>query len=229
MKIVIAEDSALLRAGLVELLNGRGHQVLAAAGDAEELFLALETAEPDVVILDNRMPPTHTHEGIRAALKLRQTRPEIGVLLLSQYVETRYAAQLFAGQPSGTGYLLKDRVADVADFLRALERIRGGETVLDPEVVRQLMGAGRQAGLVSLTPREREVLELMAQGRTNAGICAELFLSAGAVEKNITSIFGKLNLHPAAGDHRRVLAVLQYLQAPHPVWPDHFTEGGLRA
>ena len=216
MKIAIAEDSALLRVGLVELLGGRGHQVVAAAGNAEELFTALETAEPDVVILDNRMPPTHTSEGIRAALTLRETRPEIGVLLLSQYVETRYATQLFAGQPRGTGYLLKDRVADIRAFLDALERIREGETVLDPEVVRQLMGAGHTAGLGSLTPREHDVLELMAQGRTNAGICAELFLSAGAVEKHITSIFSKLDLAPAAGDHRRVLAVLQYLQAASP-------------
>jgi len=216
MKIAIAEDSALLRVGLVELLGGRGHQVVAAAGNAEELFTALETAEPDVVILDNRMPPTHTSEGIRAALTLRATRPEIGVLLLSQYVETRYATQLFAGQPRGTGYLLKDRVADIRAFLDALERIREGETVLDPEVVRQLMGAGNTAGLGSLTPREHDVLELMAQGRTNAGICAELFLSAGAVEKHITSIFSKLDLAPAAGDHRRVLAVLQYLQAASP-------------
>ncbi|MCC3297456.1 response regulator transcription factor [Arthrobacter caoxuetaonis] len=216
MKIAIAEDSALLREGLVELLSGRGHQVLAAAGNAEDLFAALETVEPDVVILDNRMPPTHTSEGIRAALLLRQTRPEIGVLLLSQYVETRYATQLFAGQPSGTGYLLKDRVADVGAFLQALERIRAGETVLDPEVVRALMGAGKPAGLASLTPREQEVLELMAQGRTNAGICAELFLSAGAVEKHITSIFGKLDLLPAAADHRRVLAVLHYLEAAPP-------------
>ena len=216
MKIAIAEDSALLRAGLAELLAGRGHEVVAAAGDAEELFAALETAQPDVVILDNRMPPTHTSEGIRAALALRETRPEIGVLLLSQYVETRYATRLFAGQPSGTGYLLKDRVADVRSFLDALERIQAGETVLDPEVVRQLMGAGNTAGLGSLTPRETDVLDLMAQGRTNAGICAELFLSAGAVEKHITSIFSKLDLAPAAGDHRRVLAVLQYLQAASP-------------
>ena len=216
MKIAIAEDSALLRAGLVELLAGRGHEVVAAAGDAEELFAALETAQPDVAILDNRMPPTHTSEGIRAALALRETRPEIGVLLLSQYVETRYATRLFAGQPSGTGYLLKDRVADVRSFLDALERIQAGETVLDPEVVRQLMGAGNTAGLGSLTPRETDVLDLMAQGRTNAGICAELFLSTGAVEKHITSIFSKLDLAPAAGDHRRVLAVLQYLQAASP-------------
>jgi len=216
MKIAIAEDSALLRAGLVELMAGRGHDVVAAAGTADELFLALETAQPDVVILDNRMPPTHTSEGIRAALLLRETRPEIGVLLLSQYVETRYATQLFAGQPRGTGYLLKDRVADVSSFLDALERIHTGETVLDPEVVRQLMGVSRAAGLGALTPRERDVLDLMAQGRTNAGICAELFLSAGAVEKHITSIFSKLQLAPAAGDHRRVLAVLQYLQAVPP-------------
>lgn len=214
MRIAIAEDSALLRAGLIELLTSRGHQVQIAVDNAVDLLSGLEAGLPDVVILDNRMPPTHTNEGIRAALTLRQRHPQLGVLVLSQYVETRYAAQLFAGQPAGTGYLLKDRVADVAAFLQALERIAAGETVLDPEVVRQLMGAsGRHTQLGALSPRESQVLELMAQGRTNAGICAELFLSAGAVEKNITAIFGKLHLHPAAGDHRRVLAVLKYLQA----------------
>lgn len=213
MKISIAEDSALLRVGLTELLTGRGHLVLAATDNAVDLLASLDAEVPDVVILDNRMPPTHTDEGIRAALELRASHPQVGVLVLSQYVETRYAAQLFSGQPSGTGYLLKDRVADVPSFVNALERIAAGETVLDPEVVRQLMGVStRSAGLERLTPREREVLELMAQGRTNAGICAELFLSAGAVEKNITAIFSKLELEPSAGDHRRVLAVLKYLE-----------------
>ena len=213
MRIAIAEDSALLRAGLSELLAGRGHEVTAAVDNAGDLLAAVDREVPDVVVLDNRMPPTHTHEGVRAALALRTSYPAVGVLLLSQYVETRYAARLFAGQPAGTGYLLKDRVADVASFLQSLERIAAGETVLDPEVVRQLMGAsGRHAELAALTPREQEVLALMAQGRTNAGICADLFLSAGAVEKNITAIFAKLGLLPDAGDHRRVLAVLKYLE-----------------
>lgn len=213
MRISIAEDSALLRAGLTELLTGRGHQVVAAVDNAEDLLASMATDVPDVVILDNRMPPTHTNEGIRAALALRTTHPGVGVLVLSQYVETRYASQLFAGQPSGTGYLLKDRVADVGSFIEALARIAAGETVLDPEVVRQLMSvSNRPAGLQMLTPREQSVLELMAQGRTNAGICAELFLSAGAVEKNITAIFSKLGLEPSGGDHRRVLAVLKYLE-----------------
>ena len=213
MRISIAEDSALLCAGLTELLAGRGHQVVAAVDNAGDLLASVATDVPDVVILDNRMPPTHTNEGIRAALALRSTHPGVGVLVLSQYVETRYASQLFAGQPSGTGYLLKDRVADVGSFLEALARIAAGETVLDPEVVRQLMSvSNRPAGLGMLTPREQSVLELMAQGRTNAGICAELFLSAGAVEKNITAIFSKLGLEPSGGDHRRVLAVLKYLE-----------------
>ena len=213
MRISIAEDSALLCAGLTELLAGRGHQVVAAVDNAGDLLASVATDVPDVVILDNRMPPTHTNEGIRAALALRSTHPGVGVLVLSQYVETRYASQLFAGQPSGTGYLLKDRVADVGSFLEALARIAAGETVLDPEVVRQLMSvSNRPAGLGMLTPREQSVIELMAQGRTNAGICAELFLSAGAVEKNITAIFAKLGLEPSGGDHRRVLTVLKYLE-----------------
>lgn len=213
MKIAIAEDSALLRAGLSELLTSRGHQVAAEVGNAVDLLAALERELPDVVVLDNRMPPTHTNEGIRAALTLRSRYPQVAVLVLSQYVETRYTAQLFAGTPAGTGYLLKDRVADVVSFLQALERVAAGETVLDPEVVAQLMGASRRhEELAALTPRENRVLDLMAQGRTNTGIGAELFLSAGAVEKNVTAIFAKLNLHPAAGDHRRVLAVLKYLQ-----------------
>ena len=213
MRISIAEDSALLLAGLTELLTGRGHQVVAAVDNAEDLLASMATDVPDAVILDNRMPPTHTNEGIRAALALRTTHPGVGVLVLSQYVETRYASQLFAGAPSGTGYLLKDRVADVGSFVEALARIAAGETVLDPEVVRQLMSvSNRPAGLQMLTPREQSVLELMAQGRANAGICAELFLSAGAVEKNITAIFSKLGLEPSGGDHRRVLAVLKYLE-----------------
>ncbi|MCG2623594.1 response regulator transcription factor [Arthrobacter sp. I2-34] len=213
MRIAIAEDSAILRAGLVELLTGRGHDVTAAVGDAPSLLAAVTEQEPEVVILDNRMPPTHTNEGVRAALTLRQRHPDVSVLVFSQYVETRYAADLFANHPAGVGYLLKDRVAEVGTFVQALERVRQGETVLDPEVVAQLMGASRQRdGIAALTAREREVLELMAQGRTNAGIAEALFLSPGAVEKNVTSIFAKLQLAPAPNDHRRVLAVLKYLQ-----------------
>ncbi|WP_342023984.1 response regulator transcription factor [Arthrobacter citreus] len=218
MRLALAEDSALLRAGLVELLGSRGHEVDIAVDNAADLLAAVHAAEdgdrPDVVILDNRMPPTFTNEGIQAAIALRRLHPDVGVLVLSQYVETRYAAELLAGNPAGVGYLLKDRVADVGDFLGALERLARGETVLDPEVVQQLMGASRRrAVLDALTPREREVLELMAQGRTNAAVGSALFLSAGAVEKNITSIFAKLGLQHSPEDHRRVLAVLAYVQS----------------
>ena len=217
MRLALAEDSALLRAGLTELLTSRGHEVAIAVDNAADLLAAVDAADgsgPDVVILDNRMPPTFTNEGIQAALTLRRSHPRIRVLVLSQYVETRYAAELLAGNPAGVGYLLKDRVADVGDFLGALERLARGETVLDPEVVRQLMGASRRRNVLdALTPREREVLELMAQGRANAAIGGTLFLSAGAVEKNITSIFAKLGLQQSAVDHRRVLAVLAYLQS----------------
>ena len=218
MRIALAEDSTLLRAGLTELLTSRGHEVGTAVGNAADLLAALDGAAdgglPDIVVLDNRMPPTFTNEGIRAALTLRGTHPGIGVLVLSQYVETRYAAQLLSGNPAGVGYLLKDRVADVGDFLDALARLSRGETVLDPEVVQQLMGASRhRSDLDRLTPREHEVLELMAQGRTNAAVGSTLFLSAGAVEKNITSIFAKLGLQQSPEDHRRVLAVLAYLQS----------------
>ncbi|WP_354179558.1 response regulator transcription factor [Arthrobacter sp. UYP6] len=218
MRIALAEDSALLRVGLTELLTSRGHKVHTAVDNAADLLAAVAAAAdgelPDVVVLDNRMPPTFTNEGIRAALELRRSHPRIGVLVLSQYVETRYASDLLAGNPAGVGYLLKDRVADVGDFLAALGRLARGETVLDPEVVRQLMGAShRRSELEPLTPREREVLGLMAQGRTNAGVGSTLFLSAGAVEKNITSIFSKLGLQQSPADHRRVLAVLAYLQS----------------
>ena len=217
MRIALAEDSTLLRVGLTELLTGRGHTVDTAVDNAADLLAALAADAaglPDVVVLDNRMPPTFTNEGIRAALTLRRTHPGVGVLVLSQYVETRYAAELLAGNPAGVGYLLKDRVADVGDFLAALERLARGETVLDPEVVQQLMGASRhRSDLERLTPREKEVLDLMAQGRTNAAVGSTLFLSAGAVEKNITSIFAKLGLQQSPEDHRRVLAVLAYLQS----------------
>lgn len=217
MRVVIAEDSVILRDGLVALLSRRGHEIVAAVGDGGALvsqIAALATADalPDVAVIDVRMPPEFTDEGLRAALTLRATHPGLGVLLFSQYVETRYAAQLFGGDARGVGYLLKDRVADVGDFLDALERIAAGHTVLDPEVVSQLMGAARiDTGVARLTVRETEVLELMAEGRSNGAIAESLFLSYGAVEKHVTSIFGKLDLTPDAGDHRRVLAVLRYL------------------
>jgi DNA-binding NarL/FixJ family response regulator len=212
--VVIAEDAAVLRDGLVHLLTDRGHDVLAAVPDAEALQAAVEEHRPDVAVVDIRMPPTHTDEGLRAAVALRAAHPDLGVLVFSQYVETRYAAQLLAGGARGVGYLLKDRVADVSDFVDALVRVAAGGTVLDPEVVTQLMGTTRRTeALAGLTAREREVLGLMAEGRSNAAVAAALFLSAGAVEKHITSIFGKLGLPPSDADHRRVLAVLRYLES----------------
>ncbi|MEV6624882.1 response regulator transcription factor [Amycolatopsis sp. NPDC051106] len=214
MRIVIAEDSTILRQGLVELLTFRGHEVVAAVKDADALRTAVEENSPDVSIVDIRMPPTHTDEGLRAAISLRRESPGRAILLFSQYVETKYAAQLLADRAGGVGYLLKDRVAEVSDFLDALRRVADGETVLDPEVVSQLFSATRQIDALSgLTPREREVLGLMAEGRSNSAIAAKLFLSAGSVEKYVTSIFGKLGLPPSEGDNRRVLAVLRYLDS----------------
>jgi DNA-binding NarL/FixJ family response regulator len=214
MRIVIAEDSTILRQGLVELLTFRGHEVVAAVKDADALKAAVEGHIPDVSIVDIRMPPTHTDEGLRAAISLRRESPGRAILLFSQYVETKYAAQLLADRAGGVGYLLKDRVAEVSDFLDALRRVADGETVLDPEVVSQLFSATRQTDALSgLTPREREVLGLMAEGRSNSAIAAKLFLSAGSVEKYVTSIFGKLGLPPSEGDNRRVLAVLRYLDS----------------
>jgi DNA-binding NarL/FixJ family response regulator len=214
MRIVIAEDAAVLRDSLAELLAARGHEVAAAVGDGEALRAAVAAHRPDVAVVDVRMPPTHTDEGLRAAIALRREHPSLGVLVFSQYVETRYAAELLAGRPQGVGYLLKDRVADVRDFLAALTRVAAGETVLDPEVVTQLLGASRQVGaLDTLTPREREVLALMAEGRSNAAIAKAVFLTSGAVEKNVTSILAKLGLPPSPDDHRRVLAVLRYLES----------------
>ncbi|ACQ79618.1 two component transcriptional regulator, LuxR family [Beutenbergia cavernae DSM 12333] len=218
MRVVIAEDSAILRDGLVALLARRGHDVVAVGdGDAlvaevARLHEATPPEQPDVAVVDIRMPPTFTDEGLRAALMLRERYPDVGVLLFSQYVETRYATELFSGNARGAGYLLKDRVADVSDFIDALTRIADGQTVLDPEVVTQLMGSRRGDGLDRLTPREREVLALMAEGRSNGAIAEQLFLSYGAVEKNVTAIFDKLDLPPDAADHRRVLAVLRYLR-----------------
>jgi DNA-binding NarL/FixJ family response regulator len=209
VRVVIAEDGALLREGLVGLLEDRGHQVCAAVPDADALLTAVAEHRPDVAVVDIRMPPTHTDEGVRAALRLRRDHPGTGVLVLSQYIETRYATQLLRGNASGVGYLLKDRVADVAEFVDALTRVAAGGTALDPEVVSRLLGTGRS--LATLTRREREVLALMAEGRSNAAIAAALTVTGGVVEKHVANIFSKLGLPPAEADNRRVLAVLRSL------------------
>lgn len=211
-KVVLAEDSVLLRDGIVRLLASAGFEVAAACPDAETFLAAVDEHSPDLVVVDVRMPPTFTSEGIVAALKVRDSHPDTAVMVLSQYVEEQYATELVASKSKGVGYLLKDRVADTGDFIAALRDVAGGGTVLDPEVVMQLLTRARHADpLAVLTPREREVLDLMAQGRTNSAIAKELFVSHGAVEKHVTSIFTKLDLPPADGDHRRVLAVLRWL------------------
>ncbi|MFI7528890.1 response regulator transcription factor [Nocardia salmonicida] len=210
MRVVIAEDSAILRDGLAGLLTERGHEVVAMVGDATSLSEIVETHRPDVAVVDVRMPPTFTDEGLLAAIELRGKHPDTGVLVFSQWIETRYATELLAGGAGGVGYLLKDRVADVGDFVDALHRVATGGTALDPEVVSQLMGASRQQdSLARLTPREREVLELMAQGLTNNAIAASLTVTERAVEKHIGNIFTKLDLPPSDTRHRRVLAVLR--------------------
>ncbi|GHF31391.1 DNA-binding response regulator [Streptomyces griseoluteus] len=219
VRVVIAEDSVLLREGLTRLLTDLGHEVVAGVADAEALLatiaeLAGRDELPDVVVADVRMPPTHTDEGVRAAVELRGRHPDLGVLVLSQYVEERYATELLAGSSRGVGYLLKDRVADVREFVAAVERVARGGTALDPEVVAQLLGRSRkQDVLAALTPREREVLGLMAEGRTNSAVARQLVVSDGAVEKHVSNIFMKLGLTPSDGDHRRVLAVLTYLNS----------------
>ena len=214
MRIVIAEDSVLLRAGLTRLLGEAGLDVVAAVGDATALIDVVERVLPDLAVVDVRMPPSHTDEGIRAAVEIRTRWPSIGILVLSQYVEERYATDLLAGDTSGVGYLLKDRVADVRDFVAAVRRVGEGGTALDPEVVAQLLARSRRHDpLERLTPREREVLGLMAEGRSNAAIAMALVVSDGAVEKHVRSIFTKLDLPPTELDHRRVLAVLQWLGA----------------
>ncbi|MFE9788273.1 LuxR C-terminal-related transcriptional regulator [Nocardia salmonicida] len=210
LRVVIAEDSAILRDGLAGLLTERGHEVVAMVGDATSLSEIVETHRPDVAVVDVRMPPTFTDEGLLAAIELRRKHPGTGVLVFSQWIETRYATELLAAGASGVGYLLKDRVADVGDFVDALHRVATGGTALDPEVVSQLMGASRQQdSLARLTPREREVLELMAQGLTNNAIAASLTVTERAVEKHIGNIFTKLDLPPSDTRHRRVLAVLR--------------------
>jgi DNA-binding NarL/FixJ family response regulator len=213
VRVVIAEDSVLLREGLVRLLAEAGFDVVEAVGDGEQLLRAVAEHTPDVVVADVRMPPTHTDEGLRAALVVRSRWPATAVLVLSQYVEERYATELLAGDTRGVGYLLKDRVADVDEFVAALRRVGAGGAALDPEVVSQLLLRGRRRPLDALTPREQEVLKLMAEGRSNGAISAALVVTDGAVEKHVSSIFSKLGLAPAETDHRRVLAVLQYLRA----------------
>lgn len=212
MRIVIAEDAVILRDGLVQLLTDRGLTVAAAVGDVETLHAAVTEHDPDVVVLDIRMPPTFTDEGLRAAVALREQRPGLGVLLFSQYVEVRYATDLLTGNAAGVGYLLKERVIAVDDFIDALRRVAAGGTALDPEVVSRLLAGKRSRfGLESLTPREKDVLDLMAQGHTNLGIAQALTISDRAVEKHVSSIFIKLDLPRAEGQHRRVLAVLRHL------------------
>jgi DNA-binding NarL/FixJ family response regulator len=216
MRIVIAEDSAVIRAALAELISAHGHQVPAAVGDGQALLRAVAEHEPDLVVVDVRMPPTYTDDGLRTALELRRRNSGLPVLVFSQYVETRHVYDLLgAGQPgaaAGIGYLLKDRVADVAEFLAALERLASGSTVLDPGVVTELLSASRRSDALSqLTGRERGVLTLMAEGRSNSSIAASLVITQRAVEKHTTSIFLKLGLPSTATDHRRVLAVLRYL------------------
>ncbi len=212
MRIVIAEDSVLLREGITRLLAEYDHEVVDALGDATGLLASVTQHQPDLVIVDVRMPPTHTDEGLRAAVELRLARPGTPVLVLSQYVEERYASDLLAGGTVGVGYLLKERVADVRSFVEAVERVAGGGTAIDPEVVSQLLVRARKDPLAGLTPRETETLGLMAEGRSNAAIAAALVVGEGAVEKHISSIFSKLNLEPSDTDHRRVMAVLTYLR-----------------
>jgi DNA-binding NarL/FixJ family response regulator len=218
MRIVIAEDSAVVRAGLAEILADRGHHVAAAVGNAEDLRAAIDEHQPDVAVVDVRMPPGYTDEGLRAAIAIRRDHPKVGVLVFSQYIETRYTADLLGAASGagagGVGYLLKDRVADVGEFVEALTRVAAGGTALDPEVVTQLLGASRRSdGLDALTARERDVLALMAEGRSNAAIAGILVVSERSVEKHVGNIFSKLGLAPSDADHRRVLAVLRYLQS----------------
>jgi DNA-binding NarL/FixJ family response regulator len=213
MRVVIADDSVLLREGAVRLLEGAGIEVVGQAGDSDELLRKVRAHKPDVAIIDIRMPPNHTDDGLKAAAQIRAELPSVGVLILSQYVEEHYVRQLLEDGTSGVGYLLKDRVADVDTFVRAVQRVAGGEAVLDPEVVSHMMGRRRPSGpLDRLTPREREVLAAMAEGMTNRAIAGRLFLSERAVERHVTSIFDKLELSGVDGGHRRVLSVLAFLE-----------------
>ncbi|RKN06527.1 DNA-binding response regulator [Streptomyces radicis] len=213
--MTLADDSTLLREGLVRLLAEEGHDVVAAVGDAEALLATVERDRPDVAVVDVRMPPTHSDEGLRAALEIRRRWPGVGVLVLSQYVERRYATELLTGDPAGVGYLLKDRVVEIDEFLDALDRVGARGTAFDPEVVRQLLARSTHTDpLARLTPREHDVLREMAQGHTNAAIGRRLFVSTSAVEKHVNAIFDKLGLPGSGGDYsRRVLAVLRYLDS----------------
>jgi DNA-binding NarL/FixJ family response regulator len=214
VRVVIAEDSVLLREGLARLLADGGVEVVAQVGDGPGLVAAVDALRPDLAVVDVRMPPTHTDEGLRAALEVRERVPATAILVLSQYVEERYATDLLAGGAQGVGYLLKDRVVDVGEFLAAVRRVADGGAAIDPEVVAQLLGRRRRPDpLASLSPRELDVLSLMAEGRSNAAIADRLVVTEGAVEKHISSIFAKLGLPAAGSDHRRVLAVLTYLRA----------------
>lgn len=214
MRVVIAEDNVLLRDGLERLLAERGHAVVATAGDAAQLVAAVDRTAPDIAVVDVRMPPTFTDEGIRAALELRERHPALAVLVLSQYVEEHYAAELIARDARGVGYLLKDSVTATRAFLDAVNRVGAGGTAIDAEVVSQLLSRARRSDpLADLSPREREVLGLMAEGRSNVAIGKQLYISESAVEKHVRTIFQKLRLAPGEGDHRRVLAVLRYLEA----------------
>jgi DNA-binding NarL/FixJ family response regulator len=214
MRVVLADDSVLLREGIARLLEDSGFDVVGRAGDAEELLRKVRAHQPDVAIVDIKMPPTHTDEGLRAARTIRAEHPGTAVLVLSQYVEEDYAMDLLAGSAEGVGYILKDRVADIDRFLDAIRRVADGGSALDPEVVSRMLGRRRAVDpLEELTPREREVLALMAEGRANRAIAGDLVITERAVEKHVTSIFTKLNLPSSAEDHRRVLAVLTYLKA----------------
>jgi DNA-binding NarL/FixJ family response regulator len=217
LRVVIADDSVLLREGLARVLDGAGLDVVAQVGDASALAFAVRRECPDVAIVDVRMPPTQTDEGAVAASRIREDHPEVGVLLLSQVVEARHALRLFQDRPEGFGYLLKDRVLEIDDFVAAVRRVAAGGTAIDPEVVSQLLGRRRPHDPIDdLTLREREVLGLMAEGRSNQAVCAKLFLSPKTVESHVGSIFAKLRLLPAPDDHRRVLAVLAYLRDGKP-------------
>ena len=212
MRVVIAEDSVLLREGIARLLTEAGHEVVGQAGDAEDLLRKVRAHKPDIAVIDVRMPPTQTDEGLRAAREIRAELPEVGLLVLSQYVEEEYATEILSESAEGVGYLLKDRVSDVDNFLDALARVGNGGSALDPEVVSSMLGRRRTDGpLEQLSPREREVLSLMAEGRSNGAIAKELVVTERAVEKHVTAIFSKLDLTASSTDHRRVLAVLAFL------------------
>jgi DNA-binding NarL/FixJ family response regulator len=214
VRVVLAEDSVLLREGVARILGEAGFEVVGQAGNADDLMLKVRSYSPDVAIVDIRMPPTHTDEGLRAAQEIREKHPGVGVLVLSQYVEAAYAMELLAESAEGVGYLLKDRVSDVNEFADAVRRVGEGGSALDPTIVSQLVGRRRRDDPVDqLTPREREVLGLMAEGRSNSGIAEQLVVTERAVEKHVTSIFSKLRLPAASEDHRRVLAVLAYLRS----------------